>query len=89
VQLRWSSSIKVAADDLATLTFGRSKGLGFDRVAIYPTEKTMSWLEDPEDQFEGEARAKLYVTLTRARHVVAIVNNLAEGKSFPVFSIFE
>lgn len=83
------SRIKVAAADLPTLTFGRSKGLGFDRVVIYPTEKMMSWLEDPKDQLEGEARAKLYVALTRARHVAAIVHDLPEGKSVPVFSIFE
>lgn len=49
----------------------------------------MSWLEDPKDQFEGEARAKLYVALTRARYVVAIVHDLPEGKSFPGFSVFE
>ena len=89
VQLRWSSSIKVAASDQPTLTFGRSKGLGFDRVVIYPTGKMMSWLEDPKDQLEGEARAKLYVALTRARHVVAVVHDLPEGKSVPGFSIFE
>ncbi|QYA04519.1 3'-5' exonuclease [Rhizobium sp. B21/90] len=89
VQLRWSSSIKVAAADLPTLMFGRSKGLGFDRVVIYPTEKMMSWLEDPTDQLEGEARAKLYVALTRARHVVAVVHDLPEGKSVPGFSLFE
>lgn len=34
MQLRWSSNIKVVAADLPTLTFGRSKGLGFDRVVI-------------------------------------------------------
>ncbi|TBC69037.1 UvrD-helicase domain-containing protein [Rhizobium ruizarguesonis] len=88
VQLRWSSNIKVVASDLPTLTFGRSKGHGFDRVIIYPTEKMMAWLEDPKGQLEGEARAKLYVALTRARHVVAVVHDLPEGKTVPGFSLF-
>lgn len=49
----------------------------------------MSWLQDPKEQLEGEARAKLHVALTRARHVVAIVHDLPEGNLVPGFSIFE
>ena len=88
VQLRWSSNVKVASAVLPTLTFGRSKGLGFDRVVIYPTENMMAWLEDPKGQLEGEARAKLYVALTRARHVIALVHDLPEGKEVPGFTLF-
>ena len=86
---RWSSNVKVVVKDLPTLTFGRSKGLGFDRVVIYPTEKMMTWLEDPKGQLEGEARAKLYVALTRARHVVAVVHDLPEDKEIPGFLLFQ
>ncbi|MBB4278457.1 hypothetical protein GGE12_006268 [Rhizobium mongolense] len=30
---------------MQALTFGRSKGLGFDRVVIYPTRDMVSWLK--------------------------------------------
>lgn len=89
VQLRWGSNVKVASSVLPTLTFGRSKGLGFDRVVIYPTQKMVSWLLDPKAKLEGEARAKLYVALTRARHAIAVVHDLPEGKAVPGFTLIQ
>jgi ATP-dependent exoDNAse (exonuclease V) alpha subunit len=38
---------------------------------------------------EGETRAKLYVALTRARHVVAVVHDIPHGQSIPGFSIYD
>lgn len=89
VQLRWGSNVKVATTDLPTLTFGRAKGLGFDRVVIYPTQDMVSWLRDPQSALEDETRAKLYVALTRARHVIAVVYDLPEGQEIPEFSVFQ
>ncbi len=89
VQLRWSSTVKIASSDLSALTFGRSKGLGFDRVIIYPTKEMMDWLKDPQSQLEATTRAKLYVGLTRARHAVAVVYDPADGEVVAGFTIFE
>ncbi len=89
VQLRWGANVKVASADLPTLNFGRAKGLGFDRILIYPTARMVSWLMNPQIKLEGETRAKLYVALTRARHVVAVVHDIPHGQSIPGFSIYD
>ncbi|WP_105439460.1 UvrD-helicase domain-containing protein [Neorhizobium sp. T25_13] len=89
VQLRWSSAVKVASAALPSLTFGRSKGLGFDRVIIYPTKEMMDWLKGAQSALKAETRAKLYVALTRARHTVAVVHDLADGEVVPGFTLFQ
>ncbi|TBX78050.1 ATP-dependent DNA helicase [Rhizobium laguerreae] len=89
LQLRWGSNVKVGSANLPTLTFGRAKGLGFDRVVIYPTRDMVSWLKDTRFKLEAETRAKFYVALTRARHVVAIVADLPEDQELPGFTIFQ
>ncbi len=89
VQLRWSSTVKVASAELPSLTFGRSKGLGFDRVIIYPTKEMMDWLKSAQSALKAETRAKLYVALTRARHAVAVVHDLADGEVVPGFTLFQ
>lgn len=89
VQLRWSSSVKVASTELTTLTFGRAKGLGFDRVVIYPTQDMVEWLKDPDWALKSETRAKLYVALTRARHAVAVVHDLPEDEEIPGFTLYK
>ncbi|SHM59279.1 UvrD-helicase domain-containing protein [Chryseobacterium polytrichastri] len=66
--------------------FGNCKGLGFDRVLIYPTEPIIQYLKDGlltkmvKNKSSGKTKeknafdiAKLYVALTRARYSVAIV----------------
>ncbi|OYU47862.1 MAG: ATP-dependent DNA helicase [Rhizobiales bacterium PAR1] len=89
VQLRWSSSVKIAPADLPALTFGRSKGLGFDRVIVYPTKEMMDWLKNSQSALKAETRAKLYVALTRARHSVAVVYDIAHDEIVPGFTLFE
>ena len=89
VQLRWSSAVKIASPDLPALTFGRSKGLGFDRVIIYPTKEMMDWLKNAQSPLKAETRAKLYVGLTRARHSVAVVYDPADGEVVAGFTVFE
>ena len=66
--------------------FGNCKGLGFDRVLIYPTDPIIKYLKDGilskivKGKSNNESKekkafdiAKLYVALTRARYSVAIV----------------
>jgi len=89
VQIRWSSTVKIASPDLPALTFGRSKGLGFDRVIIYPTKEMMDWLKNAKSQLKAETRAKLYVGLTRASHAVAVVYDPADGEVVAGFTVFE
>lgn len=72
VQLRRDARV-VVSKAAPTLNFGQSKGLGFDRVLIYPTEKMRSWLQDRTTSLPPKTRAHLYVALTRARHSAGIV----------------
>ncbi|MGV8963186.1 MAG: UvrD-helicase domain-containing protein [Candidatus Saccharimonadaceae bacterium] len=60
--------------------YGACKGLGFDRVLIYPTEPILKYLRDGvlEQVVEEKNKkafdiAKLYVAVTRARYSVAFV----------------
>lgn len=66
--------------------FGNCKGLGFDRVLIYPTKPIVQYLKTGvltktiKENTTGKAKekgsldvAKFYVALTRARYSVAIV----------------
>ncbi len=69
--------------------YGKSKGLGFNRVLIYPTEPIRKYLKDGllkksvkgkvVDAFEI---AKFYVAITRARYNVGIVYNYNEEDTF-------
>ena len=83
MQLR-ASSRKSVNMDYPVMTFGRSKGLTFDRVLIYPTNDMMEWFFDHSKALKEQSRFKFYVAVTRAKYSVAIVfeNNkkpLAEG----------
>lgn len=53
--------------------FGKSKGLTFERVLIYPTKPIRDWIINNGSQLEFSSRCKFYVAVTRARHSVAIV----------------
>jgi DNA helicase-2/ATP-dependent DNA helicase PcrA len=55
------------------LNYGASKGLGFDRVLIYPTDKIKQYLKDGDLTRIETVKAKFYVALTRARYSVGIV----------------
>lgn len=87
VQLRHSIKTQVNADYPA-YTFGKSKGLTFDRVLIYPTKPIFNWLLNSEEKLKGISRAGLYVALTRARYSVGIVlepKQYKEIKGIPIY----
>lgn len=73
VQLRWSSKDKRVNENCAIYNFGESKGLGFDRVLLFPTSDMLNWFYDNSTRLEETTRAKLYVALTRARYSIGIV----------------
>lgn len=62
------------------MNFGESKGLGFDRVLIYPTKPILDFILRNK-HFDGASRAKFYVAITRARHSVGIVYNFKDSDS--------
>jgi DNA helicase-2/ATP-dependent DNA helicase PcrA len=69
--LRWDR--KTNCDGHEAMNFGESKGLSFDRVLIYPNKPIRDFLEKNDTSKIKNARAKLYVGITRARYSVAFV----------------
>ena|SRR3990167_664520 len=76
VQLRWDKRVETSTS-AGSMNFGNSKGQGFDHVLIYPTKSMHDWLLDNSISLSSEARAKLYVAITRAKHSVAFVSELS------------
>jgi len=81
IQLRWSSSTQCNLN-FRVMNFGESKGLSFDRVLIYPTNDMVKWVKDNNSTLKSEARAKLYVGITRARQSAAIVVDHKHNDTF-------
>ena len=71
VVLRWNR--RTNCDGYEAMNFGESKGLGFDRVLIYPNKPIQEFLEKNDRDTIKNAKAKLYVGVTRARYSVAFV----------------
>lgn len=70
------------------MNFGASKGRGFDRVLIHPTDHMLRWLRNDKQALANQTRAKLYVALTRARMSVAVVANLNQEDAPVGFELF-
>lgn len=60
-----------------SINFGKSKGLSFDRVLIYPTQPIIDWIVKGKELAQT-SKAKLYVAITRARYSVGIIYNYTE-----------
>lgn len=77
--LRWSSKVGVSylPSNVSCSTFGSSKGLGFDRVLLIPTDKHLKFICGNVKIFDNEktdeAQNKLYVAITRARYSLSFV----------------
>lgn len=74
MQLRDSIKTKVN-DNYPVITFGKSKGMEFERVLIYPTQPFLNWLKDRSSSLQPTSRAKFYVAITRAKQSVAILQD--------------
>jgi superfamily I DNA/RNA helicase len=72
LQLRDSKRTNVN-ENYRVMNFGESKGLSFDRVLIYPTDKILKWLKNNTSDFPDTSRSKFYVAITRARYSVGII----------------
>ena len=86
VQLR-ENVLRRVNEDYQIMNFGKSKGLSFDRVLIYPSISMVDWLKSGKEM--GQApKAKLYVATTRARRSVGIVlkaKDIDKIKSIPTY----
>lgn len=80
VQLRNDIREKRINKNYRVMNFGEAKGLSFERVLIYPTKPFLEWLKDNTSELAETSRSKIYVAITRARHSVAIVNNVENLK---------
>lgn len=60
--------------------YGKSKGLTFDRVLIYPTNPILNWIKDNNSRLAPMSRCKFYVAVTRAKYSVGIVYNYADDE---------
>lgn len=62
----------------SVMNFGESKGLGFDRVLIYPTKPILDFVLKNKN-LDGTSRAKFYVAITRAKYSVGIIYNFNDS----------
>jgi DNA helicase-2/ATP-dependent DNA helicase PcrA len=74
--LRWKGAI------FPEWNYGKSKGLTFDRVLIYPTNPIKKWLKNNNESLEPSSRCKFYVAVTRAKYSVGIVYDYNDSDEF-------
>lgn len=91
--LRWSvtSGAKLLPAEARCYNFGGSKGLGFDRVLVLPTENQLHFVLDGRKPFPAKdetAQNKLYVAITRARYSLGFIvpDKKAAGLRFPIWA---
>ena len=76
VVLRYDRRTKNIPESFSPMNFGKSKGLTFDRVLIYPNGPVNKFLKgDYEAVSKPKTKAGLYVALTRARYSVTFVTD--------------
>ena len=73
MQLRWWVKTKNIDPNYRVMNFGDAKGLTFNAVLIYPTDKMAKWMKGEVATLGDEATNKFYVAVTRARYLVGIV----------------
>lgn len=91
--LRWSvtSGAKLLPAQARCYNFGGSKGLGFDRVLVLPTENQLHFVLDGLKPFplkDETAQNKMYVAITRARYSLGFIvpDKKAADLRFPVWA---
>ncbi len=91
--LRWSvtAGTKLLPAEARCYNFGGSKGLGFDRVLVLPTENQLHFVLDGRKPFPAKdetAQNKMYVAITRARYSLGFIvpDKKAAGLRFPIWA---
>lgn len=86
LQLRYNRNTKKINTDYEVKNFGESKGLTYDRVLIYPTQKMLKYVLEDDEIDSFEVKCKFYVAITRAKFSVAIVcKNNINSNILPVY----
>ncbi len=80
IQLRDTRKTKVN-EKYKAMNIGESKGLGFDRVIIYPTKPFINWILDNNFDLKPASKSKLYVAITRARYSVGFIYDYDDSKN--------
>ncbi|MDD2298034.1 MAG: AAA family ATPase [Fermentimonas sp.] len=75
IALIWNHSAKdkVHSNISRIYNMGEVKGLDFLNIIVYPTKTMEKWIKDTNTELSREARAKLYVAVTRAEISTGIV----------------
>lgn len=73
IALTWNKTIKIHNGIKSRINFGESKGWECSSSIIYCTNTMQNWLKDPNYKLPDESRSKLYVAITRARFITALV----------------
>ncbi len=77
---------------IAKVNFGKSKGLGFDRVLVLATEPYIDYLRGNKNIFDKnkteESKNKLYVAMTRAKYSLGFIipDNCADECNLSVWN---
>ena len=74
--------LKFKSSKFPELNYGKSKGLTFKRVLIFPTFNIKKWIRDRESQLADTTRCKFYIAITRAKHSVGIIYDYEENDEF-------
>lgn len=77
-QLRLRIDSKGVVPGFEVINIGKSKGLEFDRVLLFPTKDMVKWLMGENISLADKTKSQLYVALTRARYSVAIAVSAKE-----------
>ncbi|MFW0178306.1 AAA family ATPase [Rothia sp. P7208] len=71
--IRWDTKSADSLKHLPFMTFGKAKGLEWDRVAIYMTGTMLELLGAEDTYLKPQTACKFYVGVTRARYSVALI----------------
>lgn len=71
--------VKTNCHGYRSMNFGRSKGLTFERVLIFPHKLAQTWLATGDVKHVERSASKMYVGVSRARYSVAFVYEGALG----------
>ena len=74
--------LKFKSSKFPELNYGKSKGLTFDRVLIFPTSDINKWIRNRESELADFTRCRFYIAITRAKHSVGIIYDYDENDEF-------
>jgi len=92
LRLNVGSGKEFEQTSIAKINFGKSKGMGFARVLVLPTQPYIDYLKGNKNIFDknktDESKNKLYVAMTRAKYSLSFIipDELADKCNLPVWN---